>query len=340
MGTELGAKAEDDPSRGWFERTPLSPRVSDAETSQIAESMARLLEAAVPHSRMFALLLGAQRSAAARRGLEAVRDHVAAGRSFYDGFRARGRLWPRYFVELIRCAEMAGRLPEALDEAAAHFKGMARLRRTAHMMWLGPAIILAFGAFVRMMLRLYFAGTKDTLALLRDEALFILPLVAVILLFVCAAPLRRIVDRILLAIPVVSETMRDLAVCQFTRCFQLLYAGGATPQTVVRLAANAVGNTHYRQRLRSAADEVAQGAAFSDAIEPRAQWPAGYMDNFRAAETSGEIETELEHLARRVRQDLELRIEAARRITQRIAAFAVMMAVAFEVLRLSQNARF
>ena len=303
-------------------------RLSYLQTARIADNMAEMLQAAVPTDRMFAVLLRYRRSRRAREALQEVQRHVAQGEPFYEGFRARPRVWPRYFIELIRCAERAGLLYAGFREGADHFLKMARVHRAAHMLWMGPVAIILFGWLVRGLMWTVLVDIQHGLAFYWTCVRGAWPAALVIVLLVYAPPLRRMFDRACLNLPLIAETVRDLCLYQFTTCFRFLYQGAVSAPDMVRLAAGAVDNSWLARRLAAAAAAVEQGTTFAEALRGKMVWPAGYLARLSEGELSGQLEEVLERLARERKEALEYRVGIVRRAVEPAVGFVTIFAIA------------
>ncbi len=309
-------------------------RISYRETARIAESMAHLLEAGIATDRIFDILGRHGRSRSARDALEQVRRNVEQGRRFSDGFRARARAWPPYFVELVHCSERAGLLYAGFSEGADHFRKMAKVHRAAHMLWMGPVAIVATGWVIRGLLRAYFVGIGSCISFYVDRILFALPFMLVIMLLIHVRLLRRLMDALVLHLPLIAETVRDLSLYQFTTCFRFLYMGAISAPEMVRLAGEAVGNTHLSRRLRAAAVEIEEGSGFAESLGPRIIWPPDYINSLSQAEASGQLDAVLERLARERKEALETRVEAVRKFVEPAVTYVIVLAIVMELLGL------
>ncbi len=313
-------------------------RLSCKETAHIAEMLGQMLRAGLSLDRIFEVI-GRHRSRRGAEAVEAVRLAVQSGRSFYEGFNARSDLWPRYFIELIRCSEIAGLLYAGFEEGADHFRKIARMAHAVNMLWLSPLIILSFGWVVNFSLILWFEGRDEALAYLAVTAVGLLPPLAIILAFLLIPPLRQVLDRLLLVIPFAAETVLQLSVYQFTTCFRYLYIGAVSAQEIVRLAAGAVSNSYVRGRVAVAAEPVAKGQSFAEALVHRIHWPPDYIETIANAETSGQLESVLNTLAEEQQFALELRVRTIRNIVERILFYVVVGSIVATILGISTTAR-
>lgn len=311
-------------------------RLSYRETALIAESFGQMLRAGLRLPRIFEVLLRHRRSRRAREAIEAVRDHTLNGGTFYEGFAARADVWPRYFIELIRCTERAGALHAGLEEGADHFRKLALAWRAAHMLWISPVCIILFGWLARGVIRIIWKGWANGLSFWWGCLETILSVAVPVLLLLFLPPLRRWVDRALLHVPILGETARDLALYQFTTCFRYLYIGAIRAPEIVRFAAGAVGNRHLRRRLTATADEVENGRTFAEALTPATHWPGDYIAQLATAELSGQLEAILEHLARQRKEAMEMRVQTIRQISDRLVAYVTIVTITFEIAALAR----
>ena len=307
-------------------------RLSYRETALIASSMAELLRSGVATDRIFALLLRHRRSRRAREAIQEIQRHVAAGESFYEGFAARPRVWPPYFLEVIRCSELAGMLHDGFQEGSEHFRKFARVRRAAHMLWLSPVTIIAFGWVIRFIAWWWIKDLTSAAHFARGCLDVALPVAAVVLAFLYIPRLRELADRAVLGLPIISETVYDLCLYQFTTCFKYLYIAATPAADIVKLAANAVGNTYLARQLRSAAQGVASGGSFAEALQPQLRWPEGYIGQLSQGELAGKLSTVLDYLARQRKEALESRVGVVRKIVETLVAYATVSAIALTIL--------
>ncbi len=297
-------------------------RVSYKETAQIADSMAELLGAGVHPERIFDLLQR-YRSKRARRALQIVRETVGQGLPFHEGFRRSAWAWPPYFVEMTRCAEMAGQLQAGFREGAIHFRKMAQIKRAIFKLWFSPLmIIVAFWIATALIL-----GPGYLVAQAQSCA----PLALVILGFIYVPPLRRILDCTIIHIPFLGEIARDLALYQFTICFNYLYIGAVSAPEIIRSAARAVGNSEISRRIAGTASRVEKGSSFADALRPAFWWPSGYIESIAVAEEAGQLQEILERLAQQHKEVLESRLDKMCRAVTMLVFYVSLAAFAFAV---------
>lgn len=311
-------------------------RISYRETAWIAENMAQLLEAAIPLERTFELVRKHCRTNRTCAAIDALRDTVMDGRTFYEGLLAARKAWPAYFIELVRCAEMAGMLHAGFAEGADHFRQLGRVRMSAHKLWLVPVSITVFGWVCIICMWTWFFGIGRGFEVFLGYVRFSAPMVFIVLSCIYVPPLRQALDAVLLGLPLITETVRDLCLYQFTSCFRYLYIGALRAPDIVRYASGAVGNSVLRRKLGAAAEAVEAGSKFAEALAPVTHWPGGYINELESGEVSGSLETILNKLADERKEALEQRVAAIRAVTDRIFGFATVMAIAFAALQIAR----
>ncbi len=305
-------------------------RVSYRETSQIAYSMAELLQAGIQSDRLFAVLLR-YRSRRSRKALETVRETVREGLPFHEGFRRSAWAWPPYFIELIRCAEMAGQLQAGFHEGAEHFRQMAQVKRAVFKLWFNPLmIVVAFWVATAALLGV-FRGAGDAEMYLFGKVKSCLPPVLVLLGFIHLPPLRHLLDQAVIHIPFIGEIVRDLSLYKFTTCFNYLYIGAVSAPEIVRSAARAIGNSEISRRITGAAARVEKGSPFAEALRPAYWWPSGYIESIAVAEEAGQLQDTLQRLAHQRKELLESRVDKVRRVLEPLVFYVSVTAFAFAV---------
>ncbi len=297
-------------------------RLSYKETAQIAESMSELLRSGIQSERLFAVMLR-YRSKRSRKALETVRDAVREGLPFHEGFLRSAWAWPPYFVEMARCAEMAGQLQAGFREGAEHFRQMAQVKRAVFKLWFNPVMIVAAFWIAATAL----VGPSFLMGRLQTWV----PIVMVILGFLYLPPLRRMLDRAVIHLPLIGEIARDLALYQFTMCFNYLYIGAVSAPEIVRSAARAVGNSEISRRITGAATQVERGTSFAEALKPAYWWPGGYIESIALAEEAGQLQDVLQRLAQQRKEALESRVDKVRRVLEPLAFYAALAAFAVAV---------
>jgi len=311
-------------------------RISYRETAWIADNLARLLDAGIPLERVFEKVHKYCRSGRAREAVAALRDAVVGGRTFYEGLAARSKAWPPYFIELVRCSELAGMLNAGFAEGASHFRKLGQARLSAHKLWLVPAVITVFGWVCIICMWTWFLGIGRGFDVFAGYVRFAAPVVFIVIACIYVPPLRSALDGILLAVPLVAETVRDLSLYQFTSCFRYLYIGAVHAPDMMRYAAGAVGNGVLRRKLGGAAEPVERGSRFAEALEPTMRWPGAYISELEAGEIGGQLETVLNKLAEERKEALETRVAAIRQVTDRLFGFATAMSIALNALAIGR----
>lgn len=205
---------------------------------------------------------------------------------------------------------------------------MARVHQAAHRLWFGPVVIILFGWVLRLLASTVFLGPSAGFSFLIQGAYNAAPLVLAVGVILYLPAVRWLVDCVLLQLPLVGETARDLSLYQFTKCFQYLYNGGVSAPDILRLASGAVGNTYIRGRLASAAAEVGdKGQTFAEALRDKILWPGDYIAHLSNGEVSGQLDVTLGKLAEERKEALETRVEIVRRIVEPIVMYVTIFAI-------------
>ncbi len=311
--------------------------------------LALLLSAGQPLEAALGLLIETSEHRRLRAVLASVRDAVRGGKALSEAMALHPEAFPRAYVGLVRAGEAAGRLPESLQ-------GLVRLRERAEQLerklvsaMIYPTVLLAasLGALGVMLLVVVPrfaplfaqageklpASTRVTLALaatLAEQG----ELLAIVLALVLAGallarrsePVRLVLDRAILALPVVGTIARERATAQAMRGLGTVLGGGLDLASGLPLVREMLANRAARAAFDQVTIGVRQGRALwscfaeTDVLAPLA------VRLLRVGEESGRLAAVAEHLAEAFEE------RTATRLTRLVALAEPLVIVTLGVL--------
>ncbi len=263
----------------------------------------------------------------AGRLLEPVKADLAEGLSIGEAF-ARADGLTELERRLIGAGSKGGRLPDVLDDLAAHFEDRAAVKRSL-------AAGLAYPVFL-----MHAAVVLPSLSLIISEGLgafflaVLTPLaVAYAAVAMCLLGWRALragspltADRLLLSLPVLGGVVRKRALTTSLDVLRLLYASGVPALEATEAAAAACPNAEVARWFQRIHDALVDGMSLGQAFAAEPQMPANVVDLVATGETSGSLDDLLGRAARQLEDEAKL----ARRaliVAAGVAAFFVGAAV-------------
>lgn len=229
---------------------------------------------------------------------------------------------------LIGAGSKGGRLPEVLDDLAAHFEDRASVKR-------GLVAGLAYPVFL-----MHAAVVLPSLSLIISDGLGAFALAVLTPLVVAYALVGGLVlgwsalrassplsaDRLLLSIPVLGGVVRKRALTTSLDVLRLLYASGVPALEASESAAAACPNAEVARWFHRIHQALVDGMSLGQAFAAEASMPANVVDLVTTGETSGALDDLLGRAARQLEEESKL----ARRaliVAAGVAAFFVGAAV-------------
>jgi len=150
-------------------------------------------------------------SLALREAAETAAQRAAGGMELAEALEVGRDFFPPFLLPVIRCGERSGRLDEALrylEHHCALLDGPSRMMRNT---WLAPLVIMIAGSVIKTLAHAILAPLAMTLGYaMRSLADYALLGAAAWLLFGTPQG-KRLLDHLKLALPVIAQVERDLA---------------------------------------------------------------------------------------------------------------------------------
>ncbi|MCK2089794.1 type II secretion system F family protein [Thauera aromatica] len=313
-------------------------RVPRRELIHFCFHLEQLLSAGIPPFDSLAALRDASPHPRTRAMVCALLAAVERGKPLSDAAAALPGAFSPVAVGLLRAGEAAGTLPQAVrdigaalardDELATHARRIAiypaivggilllavvvaltelvpelekLARSTGQALPLQTRILVALSHAVRdwgwaLLLALASAASAAAWALARSAAL------------------RLRADALQLALPLVGEILRKLALARFAALFATLYGAGINVLDTLHTTEEAVGNRALRAGLRAAGHSIEQGSTISDAFAAAGVFPPLVTRMLKLGEHTGALDRALDNVATLYRRDVSesiARLQAA-----------------------------
>jgi type IV pilus assembly protein PilC len=287
--------------------------------SVVCKSLATMLHAGVPLLKALETLARKTGDARCRRNLAEIRQSVQQGSEISSSMRALGGYFPELTIDMVNVGEQSGALPEVLDGLADHYENNVRLRRTFLSMIAWPVIqLLAAIMIVGFLIWLLgmigesrgggAANTVDMLGwglLGADGAMkwFAMSFGSIFAVlagyYVLAHVFRaqRILDRLLLAVPVIGGCMQSFAIARFSWAFALTQETGMPIARSLEASFQATGNGAFTAASRDVQEQVMAGEELSLALAESRLFPEEYLQMVQVAEASGTVPETLQRLS-------------------------------------------
>ncbi|MEW6427692.1 MAG: type II secretion system F family protein [Thermodesulfobacteriota bacterium] len=333
----------------------FSSRPSRDEVHGATRQLATLLGAGIP---LVAALQGLQQqklSHAFRPVLARIKEIVREGKPFSLALSSYPRIFSEVYVSMVRAAEASGSLDVVLERLAdlGEHQQLVRNRVLAALIYpifmtvIGTCILLGLLMYVvpgvtEMFAEMGHALPWPTVFLIRLSGFaqrwwWLLPLI-VLTSILAVSYLRRLpagrmmLDRMVLAMPVVGGLRQGLALGRFARTAAGLLESGVPLLQVLRISRNVVAAAPIAAALDAAALEVENGRKLSASLAGSRWFPPMVIQMLAAGEKSGTLDRMFEKIARAYEQRSEAKVTALTSLLEPVMILGMGLVVGFIVM--------
>jgi general secretion pathway protein F len=307
--------------RGSFKFRLGVPRtLPEADLAILTQQLARLLKANLALDRALEILTnlaGNKRSRdVVRRTLERVRD----GASLAEAMAAQQSAFPQSYVSMVRAGEVGGALQTVLARVADFLSRSEAIRQKVISALIYPAVLVIVAVVA---IALVLTVVLPQFQPLFEEAGARLPASTRLVMFVGdglrdgwwglllglasgiiawqrlmqhpGVAIKR--DRLVLALPVVSDLVTKFEIGRFSRTLEVLLANGVAAPEALSLSGGVVGNRIIAGVVETVSTQFKEGEGLSTPLLRTGRFPSLCIQLIRIGEETGRLDEMLQEIA-------------------------------------------
>jgi type IV pilus assembly protein PilC len=298
-----------------YQMLPSLFGVKKRDVIQFSRNLASLLDAGIPILRALTIQ-GRFGRASFRAVLHEVIKELERGTRFSEACAKYPKVFPNFFVYLLKTGEEVGNLSQVLKDIATHMERDEATAKKIKGSLAYPAFVmlLAVGAIFVMLTFVVPALTSMfkefgadlppmTRALIAVgdffSANFMYMILAVVLiailgmLYIRTPSGKKNKDRLILKIPVIGGATLKGGLARFTRNMGMLVAAGVSLFEALKLASETTDNLVLAEAVANVRSNVGDGKLFSQAIASDPMFPGLMSEMIGVGEESGNLESHL-----------------------------------------------
>ncbi|MCY2968820.1 MAG: type II secretion system F family protein [Planctomycetota bacterium] len=294
----------------------LSPRIPLKTAATVCKSLSTMLHAGVPLLKALDVVSRKTGDSTCRRKLTQVRDLVQTGTEISEALREQGGYFPPLLADMISIGENTGSLPEILDGLSDHYENLLRLRRSFLGTIAMPVIQLVAAIFIIALMILVLgmiaasggnkpidvlgfglygpAGATKFLSITFGSIFVVL---IVYYLLAESFHQKRLLDSVLLKIPVIGTCMRSFAIARFSWALGLTQQTGMSMLRSIDFSLKATGNGAFAGASDEIRHWVQEGDELTEALANSHLFTDEYLQVVQVAEASGTIPETMQRLS-------------------------------------------
>jgi len=300
---------------------PKFPRKVGAKRVAIfTRQFSVMLDAGLPLVQCLEILGEQEEDRNFREIIQAVRTDVESGASLADAMRKHPRAFNNLYVSMIAAGEAGGILDIILQRLATYIEKVVKLNSQVRSALIYPVTVIVIAAGVVLIIlwkvipvfAQLFAGLGGELPFLTrvivNASNFVgryFPFVIAILVLIYMAigrfhrteRGRRIIDGMILKIPVIGMLVRKIAVARFCRTLSTLTASGVPILDGLEITAKTSGNSIVEDAVMAVRKAVEEGKTLSGPLAETKVFPPMVVQMINVGEQTGALDQMLSKIA-------------------------------------------
>jgi type IV pilus assembly protein PilC len=279
-----------------------------------------MLDAGLPLVQCLEILGGQEENRAFADIINQVRNDVESGMSIADAMRKHPKAFDNLFTNMVAAGEAGGILDVILQRLSAYIEKAVKLNSQVQAALIYPVSIIVIAALVVYIIlwkvipvfAQLFAGlggempflTRMVIGASNFVARYFLLIVPVIGAAFFAVNRyhktyrgRRVLDGLLLRIPVIGMLLRKIAVARFCRTLATLTASGVPILDGLEITAKTAGNAIIEDAVMAVRKSVEEGKTISEPLAETKVFPAMVVQMINVGEQTGALDQMLSKIA-------------------------------------------
>ena len=263
-------------------------------------NLSTMLEAGVPMVRSITTISSGLDTTVKRAFVE-VADGISMGNTLAETMARNPHVFDPLDVMVIKAAETAGSLPESLGLLGKWHEFQQSIFKKILSGCMLPIFLIHATAVLAPLTAFFLGGwvvetyVQSVLTILLIFYIPTMLIFAVVRFTPKRGPLRTLLDRVILKIPVLGKAVYRLSLSRFCWVFHMLCKAAVPATSAAQTSVNALGNARVAKLFAGGADSVKAGNVISDGFSRKL--PGEFLDIWRVGEETGKLDDMTRKLA-------------------------------------------
>src|SRR3989339_120852 len=294
-------------------------KISAKDLVVFSRQFAVLISANVALVQSLKLLVEQTSNEKLKMAISEIADEVDGGTKLSDSLGQRSHIFSNFFVNVVRSGESSGKLDEVLNYLAdelekdydmnAKIKGAMIYPAFVMVMMLGVGTVMMIFVVPKLTDMLAESGGELPIAtkLLMAISSFLVNYWYILVIsvvglffgfrFIYKTKLgKKIIDKVLLHLPIFGNLLQKIYIVRFTRSLQTLIMGGVTISKALGITASVVDNAIYSHIISETKREVEDGNSITTILSESKEIPSMLSQMMKVGEKTGRLDLVLEKI--------------------------------------------
>ena len=307
--------------KGLLGGLSLGGKVTDKDIVVFTRQFSTMIDAGLPLVQGLEILSEQVENKALAKNLTVIKADVESGSTYADALRKHPKIFSELYVNMVAAGEAGGILDTILNRLAAYIEKAMKLKKKVKGAMIYPAVVSGIAVAVIAVIMIFvvptfskmFATLGGTLPLPTRIVVgmsgFIagiggLIVVGVIVgIVVSIAQIRKtekgkkVIDSILLKLPIFGILLRKVAVAKFTRTLGTLISSGVPILDGLEITAKTAGNKVIEYAIMDVRQAVSEGKTLEEPLAKSKVFPPMVTHMIAVGESTGALDAMLGKIA-------------------------------------------
>jgi type IV pilus assembly protein PilC len=316
-----------------FNELELAPqRVPKQEIMHFSRQMAAFVRTGIPITEALEVVEDGSGNKRFRAILASMREQINNGVPFSDAIAEHARVFPSYYIGILKSAELTGQLDVSLEQLSQYMERELDSRSKIKAAMIYPAVIFGMSIMTVVILAVwvmpkfvtFFNNLQaklplPTLILIKGSefaqkfwfvwAAMFVAAAGVLLWMHRSAKGRMVRDRMFLKVPLVKEVVLFAVTERVCRIVGAMTKAGVPLPETMNAAVQGANNKVFEKGLVTARDRMLEGEGLAGPIVDSHLFPRAAGQMMRVGEDTGTLDIQLENAADYYGRELEYKLK-------------------------------
>jgi type IV pilus assembly protein PilC len=331
----------------------LFGRVKLHEKIIFARNLGAMVDAGLSVSRALSVMERQAKNKKLKQVVTSISNDIREGKTLSESMRRYPEVFSQLFVSMVKAGEESGSLSESMRTVAKQMERTYFIQKKVRGALMYPAIILSVMVIIGVLMLIYVVPTltstfKEVGGELPLTTQFVIAisdflknhyLIALLLLVIAAVAAyfgaktrqgKRVLDYVNIHIPVIGRIVREMNAARTARTLSSLLASGVDVVEAVRITADVLQNSYYKEVLQGSEKRIEQGIPISNVFSEKAKlYPVFVSEMISVGEETGKLGDMLMNVAVYYEDEVEQKTKDMSTIIEPILMVFIGAAVGF-----------
>ena len=308
-------------NKGLLGALQLGGKVKDKDIVVFTRQFSTMIDAGLPLVQGLEILSEQVENKTLAKNLTVIKADVESGSTYADALRKHPKIFSELYVNMVAAGEAGGILDTILNRLAAYIEKAMKLKKKVKGAMIYPAVVSSIAVLVIAVIMIFvvptfsrmFATLGGTLPLptlvVLNASRFIAGIGGLIVaglivgIVVAITQIRKtekgkkVIDTILLKLPIFGILLRKVAVAKFTRTLGTLISSGVPILDGLDITAKTAGNKVIEYAILDVRQAVSEGKTLEEPLAKAGVFPPMVTHMIAVGESTGALDAMLSKIA-------------------------------------------